>query len=103
MIDTRIIGMGQPPPGPPPPGPPPGPPLGPPPGPPPMWPMIWPQYQPSPTVYVEQQALQTEAPCKWYEDLQGSGDVVYCRAPAVWLVIAAVGAGTLWMMSRRRA
>ena len=100
MTDTRLLGMGQPPP---PPGPPPGPPPpGPPPGPPPMWPMVWPPYQPSPTVYVEQQPLQTGAPCKWWEDLQGAGDVVYCRAPAVWLVIAAVGAGSLWAMTRRR-
>jgi hypothetical protein len=65
--------------------------------------MFWPPYQSSPTVYIQRErSYQVEAPCKWYEDLQGSGDAVYCRAPAVWLVIAAVGAGTLFVMMRKR-
>ncbi len=93
LTNPRLIGMGQPPP--PPPPPPPGPP------PPPPFPMIWPPYQP--TVYIERQHdYQIESPCKWYEDLHGVGDSLYCRAPAVWLVIAAVGVSTLFMMMGRR-
>jgi hypothetical protein len=63
--------------------------------------MIWPPYQP--TVYVERErnyTHQVETPCEWYEDLQSAGDTVYCRAPAMWLVIAGVGAATLFLMMR---
>lgn len=65
--------------------------------------MMFPVYQPPATVYVQNQVpAAAEFPCKWYEDFEGSGDVLYCRAPAVWLVIAAVGLGSLWAMTRRR-
>jgi hypothetical protein len=105
MTDVRLTGLGLPPPPPPPPPPgppPPGPPPGPWPGP---WFGPWPPYQPivQPQVYIERGLRDyQESPCKWYEDLQGTGDMVYCRAPAVWLVIAAVGAGTIWFMRGRR-
>lgn len=93
MSNARLLGMGLPPPPPPPPphphhhggG---------------FGPMIWPPYQP--TVYVQSAPLVEEAPCKWYEDLQGSGSMAYCRAPAMWLVLAAVGAITLYDVMRRR-
>ena len=94
FVNPRLLGLGN---GPPPPPPPP------PPGPPPPWPMMFPMYQPSPTVYIERDyARQVEAPCQWYEDLQSAGDTVYCRAPAMWLVIAGVGAATLFMLTRKR-
>jgi hypothetical protein len=65
--------------------------------------MLWPPYQPSPTVYIERShGVQVESPCQWYEDLHSVGDEVYCRAPAMWLVIAAVGAGTLLVMMMRK-
>ena len=70
-----------------------------------MGPMVWPPDQSvmAPQVYIERGFRDYgESPCKWYEDLQGAGDVVACRAPAVWLVIAAVGVGTLWVMGRKR-
>jgi len=63
--------------------------------------MMWPPYQP--TVYIERDyAQQVEAPCKWYEDLHSVGGDVYCRAPAMWLVIAGVGIGTLMVMMKGR-
>jgi hypothetical protein len=64
--------------------------------------MMWPPYQP--TVYVQREdySHQVEAPCKWYEDLQSAGDTVYCRAPAMWVVLAGIGAATLFMMTRKR-
>jgi hypothetical protein len=85
---SQLLGIGQPPSPPPPP-------------PPPPFPMIWPPYQP--TVVIERDySHQVASPCEWYEDLHAAGDTVYCRAPAVWLVIAAVGAGTLLVMLRRK-
>jgi hypothetical protein len=63
--------------------------------------MIWPPYQP--TVYVERQHdYQVEAPCEWYQDLESAGGEVYCRTPAMWLVVAAVGAGTLLVLATRK-
>jgi len=59
---------------------------------------MWPPYQPSPTIYIERGLRVEENPCKWYEDLEGD----YCKAPAMWLVFAGIGAGMLWMVSRKR-
>jgi hypothetical protein len=55
------------------------------------------------TVYIrERGAEQVARPCEWYEDVETARGMLYCRAPAMWLVIAAVGAGTLFMMARKR-
>jgi hypothetical protein len=65
--------------------------------------MMFPTYQPSPTVYIERDNLDyAVSPCKWYEDITVARQQVYCRPPAMWLVIAAVGAGTLFAIARKR-
>ena len=65
-------------------------------------PVPMPVYQPP--IYVERQtSTMLGSPCRWFEDPVVIGDDYYCRAPAIWLVIAAVGASSIFMMTRKKS
>lgn len=59
----------------------------------------WPGYEAGP-LYVASVAVPT---CAWYEDrkMDAAGNTV-CQAPAVWLIVAGLGAAALVLLGRRK-
>jgi len=59
----------------------------------------WPGYEVGP-LYVGSVAVPA---CAWYEDKKTDATgSTYCQAPAVWLIVAGLGAAALILLERRK-